>query len=68
MDEATKSLKERSDEELYSLVERDLSGPPYMVDRGISPDRPDDPDECAYVVVQVSVAAWDFPSDETFRG
>ena len=30
-------LKERTDEELYSLVERTLSGPPYHVDRDVAP-------------------------------
>ena len=63
-----KTLEERTDEELYALVEESLSGPPFHVDTEIPPERSDEPDACAYVVVRVSVAAWDFPSDETFRG
>lgn len=62
MNETTKPLKERTDEELYALVEDSLSGPPYHVDRDVPPERPDDPDGCAHVVVRVSVAASDFPS------
>lgn len=69
MTEATttpaKPLSERTDEELYALVEKHLSGPPYTVDRDTAPERPDDPDGEAQVIVRVSVAAWDFPSDES---